>query len=136
MKTTLDLVDIIWDRLNSSPLKASITGKLYKHRRPVNSQSEDVVINSLPVNNEQLQQAVANVNVHVPNLELQVNGAVDRSQPDHTRLKSLAALAIESLQEVWEDDYTYDVQQQLLIEDPEAGDHYVNIRLEFYNINL
>jgi hypothetical protein len=134
MKTTFDMVDIVWQRLNGSQLKTEISGGVYK-KRPTGSQVEDVVINCLPVNNEDLQQAVLNVNIHVPNITIQANGVQDSSQPNTERLQELAALAIETLSDVWVGDCNYDVQQQGMIEDPEAGDHYVNIRLEFFNIN-
>lgn len=136
MITTLDLVDIIWQRLNGSPLKTAISGGLYKHRRPAGSQTEDVVINSLPINNVQLQTGIANVNIHVPNLTIEASGVQDSKQPNSIRLQELAAIAIEALSDVWAGDYNYDVQQQTLLEDEEAGDYYINIRIEFYNINI
>ena len=136
MKTTLDLVDIIWQRLNGSQLKTEINGGVYKHRRPAASQKEDVVINCLPINTLQLQSAIVNVNIHVPNLTVAVNGTQDNSQPDHTRLQELTAIAVTILSDVWAEDYNFDIQQQTLIEDPEAGDHYINLRLEFFNINI
>lgn len=134
MKTTLDLVDIVWQRLNTSPLKTEINGGLFKHRRPAGSQNEDVVINALPINNLQLQSAIVNVNIHAPNLTIQVGSIQDNKQPDSERLNELTKIAVEALSEVWSDDYNYDVQQEVLIEDEE--DHYINIRLEFFNINI
>lgn len=136
MITTLDILDIVWNRLDGSQLKTAIIGGLYKHRRPAGSQKEDVVINSLSINNLQLQSAIVNVNIHVPNITIEVNGVQDSSQPNFTRLQELAAIAVEVLSEVWADDYNYDVQQQVLLEDEEAGDHYINIRIEFFNINI
>jgi hypothetical protein len=136
MMTTLDLVDIVWQRLNGSQLKTAITGGLYKHRRPAGSQSEDVIINSLPINNLQLQSAIVNVNIHVPNLTIAIGGVQDTRQPDSERLNELAKMAVGVISEVWAEDYNYDVQQQVLFEDEEAGDHYINIRIEFFNINI
>lgn len=136
MKTTLKLIDILWQRLNGSPLATALTGGIYKHQRPINSREEDVVINCLPINNEQLQQAIANVNIHVPNLVLSSNGAQDDTQPNHVRLDELTDLAIERLTDVWAEDYNFDIEQQVLFSDSEAKDHYINIRIEFNNINL
>lgn len=135
MMTTLDLVDIVWQRVNGSLLKTEISGGVFKHRRPAGGQNEDVVINSLPINGLQLQSAIINVNIHVPNILINVNGVQDNSQPNHIRLQELAAMATTVLSDVWADDYNYDVQQQTMIEDVEAGDNYINIRLEFFNIN-
>jgi hypothetical protein len=59
----------------------------------MNSDKEDVVINSLPINNSQMQSGVFNVNIHVPNLVLNINGNIDTTQPNHERIKQLTALA-------------------------------------------
>lgn len=135
MKTTLDLVDVTWDRLNSSSLKTAITGKIYKYRRPVNSNVEDVVINSLPVTNEQLQRAVVNVNVFVPDVTISVNGNQDKV-PNHVRLKQLAQTATSELNDRLIGDYSWEVQQQTVLEDEESQQHFVNIRLQFYISNI
>lgn len=136
MKTTLEVIDIIWQLLNGSPLADAITGGVYKNLRPLNTAKEDVVINCLPVNNAQLQQGVANVNIHVPNLILNVNGVQDKTQPNHARLQLLTGLAIQELLNVWEGDYNLDIEQQTIFADEEANSHYSNIRIQFNNINL
>jgi hypothetical protein len=135
MKTTLDLVDIIWSAVNASALKAAINGGVYKHKRVLNSTKEDVVINALPITAEQIQNGIVNVNIHVPNLKVQTAAGVD-DQPNHTRLKALATIAVGVLEDTWADEYNFDVQQQILIEDKEANDYYINIRLEFFNVNI
>lgn len=135
MMTTLDIVDLLYVKLDASALKTAISGTINKHRRVADSDKEDVVINCLPVNNEQLQKTIANVNIHVPDLQIEVNGVQDK-QPDHARLQTLAALAIGILNDNWTSTLNYDVQQQVIIEDREAGDHYINIRIEFFIENL
>lgn len=135
MKTTLDLVDIVYSVLINSSLKSAISGKIYKFKRPVNSNVEDVVINSLPVTNQQLQTAIVNVNVFVPELALSVNSEPD-DQPDFVRLKQLAALAVAALMDGVAGDYTWDVQQQTVIEDEESSQYYVNVRIEFFVSNI
>jgi hypothetical protein len=135
MINTLDIIDVLWARANTSNLKPSLSGGIYKNRRPASSDKEDLVINSLPVNNEQLQVAVANVNIHVPDITVNVNNIQDR-QPNHERLKILTGLAIPIFTDQWVGDYHYDVQQQTIIQDEEANSHYINIRIEFFNINI
>ncbi|MEX6691257.1 hypothetical protein QTN47_27355 [Danxiaibacter flavus] len=131
MITTFDIVDIVWNQINNSELKTIITGDVYKEARPVNSNVEDIVINCLPVNNEQLQEAVANVNIHVPNLKIKVDNIQD-SQPNLERLKDLTRIAVDLLS-AWGEDYNYEVQQQVLFS--EGDQHYLNIRIEFFHIN-
>lgn len=138
MITTLDIVDILWTKINASALKTALGsgGGVYKHQRPLNSAKEDVVINSLPVNNAQLQQAIANVNVYVPDKTINQNGAQSKV-PDHVRLDALAAIAVQVLKEEYSADaYHYELQQQSLIPDEASNSHFINIRIEFFNINI
>lgn len=135
MKTTLDIEDILWSFLKNSSLKTAISGGIYKRKRPSASEKEDVVINCLPVNNLQLQSAVANVNIHVPNKVQNISGIQD-PMPDHARLKALGNEAVSLLVDQWDSDYNFDVQQQNVFEDEDGKSHYVNIRLDFYSINI
>ncbi|HEY4207982.1 MAG TPA: hypothetical protein VGM31_14260 [Puia sp.] len=136
MRTTLDIVDILWSRLSESNLKDAITGGIYKHIGPVNSTKEDIVINSLPIVNLDLQTAVANVNIFVPNPTQNLNGVQDNSQPNGARLKELGAVAMEILAAQYGADYSFDVQQSVTLPDEASGSWYINIRVNFYSINL
>ncbi|MEZ2446124.1 hypothetical protein AB6805_30625 [Chitinophaga sp. RCC_12] len=136
MTTTLEAVDSVYHKLAVGILPGTITGGLYKENRPTNSKSEDVVINSLSINSEQLQEGILNVNIHVPNLIISVNSIQDNSQPDFVRLKTLTALAISDLIDVWTGNIHYTVQQHALFSDNELNEHYSNIRLEFYSTNI
>jgi hypothetical protein len=136
MTTTLDAIDTVWETLNSSSLKTEISGSIYKNRRAASSTKEDIVINSLPINNAQLQQGVLNVNVHVPNKSVKKNKVVDSTQPDYERMKELAAIAVDVLDDNWIGDHHFEVQQQVTVMDEATNDHYINIRLNFNSINL
>ncbi|SEV88915.1 hypothetical protein SAMN05428988_0157 [Chitinophaga sp. YR573] len=138
MITTLKAIDIVWKRLNESPLKTAVNGGVYKQKRPLNSKKEDVIINSPTIVNLQLQEGLINVNIHVPNLLLSNNGAQDNSQPDHVRLEQLADIAASSLTDVWSDDgqINYDIQSQTVFEDEQTNAHYVNFRITFYSVNI
>lgn len=134
--TTFDLVDIVYDRLKTGSLQEEITGDVYKQQRPLNSTKEDVDINALPVINAQVQSAVINVNIHAPNLSVIIDGRTDTEQPDWERLKYLCVIAVAMLTDVWAEDYNFDIQQQTLIKDEIYKDHYINIRLDFFSINI
>jgi hypothetical protein len=134
MITTFDIANTIYRVLsNDVDLTSSISGIVCK-RRPLNSNKEDIVIGSLPVNNEQVQQAVANVNVHVPNLSISTGAGIDTTQPNTKRLKEITDKVIHLLDEKYFDSYWFYVQQQNLFEDEQ--DHYSNIRLNFYSENI
>lgn len=138
MITTFDAVDIVWKRLIDSPLKTAINGGIYKQKRPQSSKKEDVVINSLPMVNAQLQQCVLNVNIHVPNKAIFIDGQQDNFQPDSARLQTLAGIATDLLEDVWSDDAQihYEIQQESLFEEPDLYEHGVNFRLNFYSTNI
>jgi hypothetical protein len=137
MKTTFDIENILYQYLKASALATEITGGIYKRQKPVNSANEDIVINCLPVNNLQLQRAVANVNIHVPNKPVFVNGVNDTSHPDHSRLQELAGIAEPILQDhSVGQDYGFSIQQQQLIQDEGSDFHYINFRIDFYSLNV
>lgn len=138
MITTLTAVDIVLQQLVTSPIKTAITGGIYK-KRPLNSQLEDVIINSPTINAGQLQEGLVNVNVHVPNIVISVGGVQDPTQPNTLRLQQLVDMAVTVLADAWKDggDVNFTVQQiSGLIEESENNSHYVNIRLLFYAVNL
>lgn len=137
--TTLEILNITWQRLNGSALKTEITGDVYK-KRPVQqagNTKEDVSLNSLSAPNQQLSETVVNVNIHVPNPELSVNDQQDKSQPDYGRFETLANLAIAAL-----DGYSgqnfyfrFDFQTGPYSED-EINEHYINIRITVFTIKF
>lgn len=138
-KTVLDSINILYQYIAISELMTGPhkpNGGLYKVQRPVNSISEDVVINSLPLNHEDIQEGVLNVNIYVPNLVLELNGITDNSQPNYKRITELSAIASNVLDDVWEAsaDYTFNIQQDNLFEDTN-NQHYINFRIEFYSPN-
>jgi hypothetical protein len=136
MKTVLQIVDLLWSKVDNSELTDEISGDVYKHLRPAGSKLEDIIINTLPFTNEQLQRGIANVNIYVPNKPVTINNIEDQNQPDHVRLAELADMAIAILSDTWESDLHYDVQQHVLIRDEQTGEHYINIRIEFFIENL
>jgi hypothetical protein len=113
-------------------------GKLCKYERPQNSVLEDVVVNSLTLGRDDVQEGVLNVNIYVPNLEL-VSNPSDRSQPNTARLLYLSTLGNTALgegEEIWDEtgNYTFNIQQDNVMQD-ENNQHYVSFRVEFYSQN-
>lgn len=136
MKTVIDLVDSIYELLNVSAVNNVITGEVYLDSRPDNSVLEDVVINSLPVTGEQLQRAVVNVNIHVPNLSLTINGQPDTSQPNRKRIKVISDIVIPLIKDAIINDTLTGIQNITMINDKELKEHFLNIRVNTYSINL
>ena len=136
MKSPIEIVNDVWQHLNSgSSLKSAISGIVCK-KRPAGSTKEDVSINCLTVDNEQLQSGIVNVNIYAPNKVQQIGGVQDNSQPDYGRLETLSNLAKTDLDEVWLGDYWFRIQQMLGPIEDENNQHYINVRLEYFNENL
>lgn len=127
--------------LNASPLKtgeAKISGFIYPYQRPLNSEKEDIVVNSITVGRGPVQKGMLNVNVYVPNKAKPVSyNAVDTSQPDMPRLLVLNQMAGEVLRDIWNATGTvnYELQEDRLMAD--ANDqHYINFRVIFRALNI
>lgn len=131
MKTDIDIIDSLYLLLNVTDVKAAITGKVCKFRRPINSGKVDIVINCLPATNTQLQIVFANVNIHVPNLKLKS----DSTQPDAAKLRTLTNLVLSKIQDQFPD-YGVRVVHTKTYPEDEINEHYSNIKLEITNINL
>lgn len=135
MKTGFDFEEILFQNLNTSSLKTAIDGAVCK-KRPIDSKLEDVVIRALTANNLDIQNVIVNVNIYVPNKALSLNGKQDDTQPDTKRLKQLVDIALPLLVDKWQGDLNYNVQNVIMIEDEASKSHYMNIRVEFFSINI
>lgn len=129
MKTNYDAIDVIFKRLNTL-VKPSISGKVYKLRRPLNSKLEDIVINALPIIDEIPQECIVNVNCYVPNIDTKISG-VSTSSPDTKRMKEVAELVSGSLDNVDASDHHYFISNQAIIYDDSTDEHYTNFRVTF-----
>lgn len=137
MKTGYELVDLLWSRLNSNAdLKASISGSIYKHKRPDGSDKQDIVINSLTANNEQLQKSVLNINFHCPNLSISTGGQPAVYVPDNVKLKAISDKIIALVDDHWTDEYHSIVDKQQNFEEPELKETFSNIRIIILSINV
>ncbi len=137
MITTLDIIDIIYANLAESDLigtTLSITGEIYKLVRPMDADQEDIVINCLPVTNNLLQLATVNVNIYVPDFHATVSGT-QQYLPDLARLDTLAAMAITALDNINMPGYYFYVASQVVYNEEAIHQHFINIRIEFRNIN-
>lgn len=125
-RTVLDGKQWILKILLSKEIDKIITGKIYKDRRPVNSIQEDIVINSLTMTNDYLQNGVFNVNCHIPMKIINVGGITQCVQ-DEARMKTISTALYEALNEVWQDNFNLYVVNHQVIED--GGDMYYNFRV-------
>lgn len=95
MKTTSDIIDKLYAGINVTAVKTAITGSVYRHKKPVNSKLQDIVIGCQPVSNEEnavTQTATAVINCFAKNF---TNGL-----PDETKLKSISAAVISAIEAI------------------------------------
>ena len=134
-----DIRDILRNYLATSalmtdPLKPN--GSIYKGTKPLNSTKEDVVVNLLyQVHNGHLSEGSLNINTHVPNLTLTVNGVIDRSQPDYARLKYLTGIVYSAIDTVFGLDYNFEIVGEG--EDSDENNYtFSNLKVSFNSINI
>lgn len=143
MKTVIDLVDDMYDLLNVSTVNSvMLSGDVFLDQRPDGHVNECIVINSLPITGRQLQTAVANVNIHVPNLKLTINGQPDNSQPNRIRLKIISDVVIPLIKDAIINNTVTEIQNITMIRErdssgqSEINEHFLNIRVGTNSINL
>lgn len=80
MKTTADQNQILYDLLKNSSLNSALNGGLYKIERPQNSNLEDIVVSSMLVGDGGFQDGVANVNIYIPKIDINIGGQFKKCQ--------------------------------------------------------
>lgn len=131
---SLEVIDAMNMHLKGGPLAANISGSIHKVELPAGSTGENVVINTLGMTGEQLQQGEVNVNVYVPDMQVTING-IGQGQPNLSRLKILTTLAVSEATGRYAG-YWFDYKWDKLFKDEASGAHYSNIRIEFYANNF
>lgn len=134
--TAPEAVTKVWQVLKTSNIPADVTPNIYKYERPLNHVGECVVVNSLPMTTEQYQNGVVNVNYFVPNLKDKTVNPVDETQPNSGRLQ-LGAKKIDALfTELQIDDIYLNTIHTIQMRNEPFNEWYINLRIEFKNINL
>ncbi|UXD67752.1 hypothetical protein MUK51_10985 [Sphingobacterium faecium] len=90
IKEVIEMADVITN--------TSLTGELRIMNRRLNSDKEDIVINTIVVSAEQITEGYFNVNTHVPNLKNQVASnptATDTTQPNIQRMQEIGSILME-----------------------------------------
>lgn len=64
----IDIKEAFFSLVSASRIPEMISGNVYRDRRPLNSQVEDVVISVLATGAGQIQPFMLNVNVYVPDI--------------------------------------------------------------------
>ncbi|MDQ6482222.1 hypothetical protein [Dyadobacter sp. LHD-138] len=133
MKTALDQNTELYKILNASTvLKSAITGDIYKTVRPANSVLEDIVVNTIVLDEGSLQRGVSNVNIHVADLQQTIGTSSTKYYaPNEGRLKVIADLVKPLIEDTYKNDFSLSISGSSLIGQPEINQHYFNFRVDF-----
>lgn len=135
MITPFKLMDIVYTAVKNSTLATNVTGKVYKIQRPLNSDKEDITINTLGVGNTAVQNGIINVNVHVRNPVLGNGTNQDETRPNFPRLDQLTEMFLPVLNGVYLEGVWFEVQNINVIPEENIPEHFVNFRIEFFTKN-
>jgi hypothetical protein len=131
MITSFDTDDILFQVLNGSDeLKAAIAGGIYTDDRPLNSEKEDITVNTITVTGNHPQQGTSNVNIHVTDLKLKIRGQEQR-MANRERLRRITDMVIRVLEAARVEGLIFWVSNQTTIKEPDIDQHYTNLRIEF-----
>jgi len=129
MKTTFDINDILFPVINVDTVKATIDGKVYRNKKPLNSELRDIVIIPLSnyVGDEIINDATFMVNCYCKNFN---NGI-----PDIVKLRATTdavAAVIESYNST-SNYYVFDITNQILLNDvDQVSMSYANLRIHCF----
>ena len=130
LKTSFEILNLIFPILNVANVTSLISGEVYRTRRPVNSDSQDITIQVLSIveTNDVVQEAIVNINIFIKNIRSDDYAGL----PDETKLKTVADAVIIEL-DGYSDTSTYFnfdiIWMNSLPDEDNKKDSYYNIRL-------
>ena len=130
IRTDIDIKDLLYQWVNGSNLASEISGKVYKDKRPLNSEKEDAIIAVIGRDARQIQEAIVNVNVYVADLR-RGQEAIE----DTARLRTLCSLCANLFEYSHFGDWICELDSQETMEAGGIDWHIINnrLRLRFSN---
>ncbi len=132
MKTTFETDTLLFSLLRESPVSAAINGGIYVgDDRPDDSTKEDIVVNSIDLNQDYLPQiGTSNVNIFVPDKIVTIGGK-QQLKANRTRLKELSNMTIETLRNANITGLKIILVSQTILAEPSVNQHFVNVRINW-----
>lgn len=129
MKTSFDINNILYPIINVSSVTNTIDGRVYRNKKPLNSELQDIVV--IPLSNyngdEIIQEATFMVNCYCKNFN---NGT-----PDISKLKTItgAVIAVIEAYNATSNYYIFDITNQTVMQDTDQINlSFVNLRINCY----
>lgn len=135
MKTcsTIDTDDMLYKLLRRAVDEGaiSINGVVCQESdRPDDSQTEDIVINTIAITHDKPQDGTSNVNIYVPDRRVKIRGKEQR-KTDWARLKELGDALVNFIETLNLPDFEMWIESDATLRDISAGQHYRNIRIKW-----
>lgn len=136
MKTSFELESILYGILNVRTIKNAISGGIYLgDTRPEDSGDEDITINTITVSSDVCPQtATSNVNIHVPDVDANLGGKVQKVA-NRIRLKALTNLVFTELRNADLTGIKIVPMLMSTMAETSINQHYINIRID-WNIQI
>ena len=136
MKTSFELESILYGILNVRTIKNAISGGIYLgDTRPADSGDEDITINTITVSSDVCPQtATSNVNIHVPDVDANLGGNVQKVA-NRIRLKALTNLVFTELRNADLTGIKIVPMLMSTMAETSINQHYINIRID-WNIQI
>lgn len=129
MKTTFDINDILFPIINVDSVQATIDGRVYRNKKPLNSELQDIIIIPLANYNgdEIINDATFMVNCYCKNFN---NGT-----PNITKLRTITKAIIDVIEAYnnTSNYYIFDITNQILLQDTDqVSMSYTNLRINCF----
>lgn len=131
---TIELEDILYKELKASePVAAAIDGGIFVlGERPEGSGKVDIVINTITGGTgTRPQNAVVNVNIHVPDLLLTIDG-VQQRKANRERLRPVVKAVRQTINAANIEGLSLQIVGENIIRETQVPEHYANIRVNCY----
>jgi len=129
VRTTFDINDILFPVINVAVVQATIDGKVYRGKKPLNSELRDIVIIPLSnyAGNEIINDATFIVNCYCKNFG---NGT-----PDIAKLRATTNEVVKAIEAYnnASNYYVFDIVNQIVLQDTDQSSmSYASIRIKCY----
>ena len=125
MKSSLDIIEELYQVINVAAIKSIISGKVYNGERPSSSELEDITIQTLANSSDYLQQGFININIYAEQLEA--------GRPNLAKFKQVIDVLIPMLDDIKSNEITIQIDDDKgVFKDQDKDDiYFYNLRLRF-----
>ncbi len=98
--------------------------------RPDDSETEDIVINTITVTHDKPQTGTSNVNIYASDLKVKIRGKEQR-KADRERLREIGDALVSYLDVQNIADLEFWIESDIVLQEQQVNQHYRNIRISW-----